>query len=130
MTDDERNEINARLARAMGWKLEDDWGHWQHWRSPDEYKRSVRPSYGEYPAGDFTRDPAASRELVKWIAKQNTKIKRTFVDAVSPKLGDACCFTDAPLDENMILDAMTAPLESIALAADAAIGGEEKNENP
>jgi hypothetical protein len=64
----------------------------------------------------------ASRELVIWLAKQEVIVKRRFVANLHPGLSDACVFNDAPIDEDMILEAMTAPLPVIASAACKALG--------
>lgn len=107
MTDTERAEINKTLARAMGWDfiphaseivnaLEPDRGEW------------FTPSgklYGDAPP-DFTRDAAASRELVEWIAADDERWGRFEIELAM-----------------LIRAIVTAPLETIALAAVQAIGG-------
>lgn len=66
--------------------------------------------------------PAASRELVLWLAKQEVIIKRRFIANLHPGLSDACVFNNAPIDEDMILEAMAAEPSVIARAACKSLG--------
>jgi len=119
MTDTERAEINKTLARAMGWDfiphaseivnaLEPDRGEW------------FTPSgklYGDAPP-DFTRDAAASRELVEWIAADDERWGRFEIELAMLISDEQGYFSKTP-----IRAIVTAPLETIALAAVQAIGG-------
>lgn len=94
-TENERRELNARLARAMGWT-------------------AVEPP-------DFTRDPAASRELVVWLAEQDYATWGQF----SAFLLDAQMTLEVQECgnwEDVTRAALTASPLLIAQAADAAIG--------
>lgn len=72
---------------------------------------------GTWRVFDPFESAADSRSLVMWIATQSTQIKRRFLCHLSPELSDACVFNDAPMNEDMIFAALTAPLPVIAEAA-------------
>lgn len=127
MTDTERAEINKTLARAMGWDfiphaseivnaLEPDRGEW------------FTPSgklYGDAPP-DFTRDPAASRELLEWLRIQCDAVKDIFGNQLLLSLRetqDAAKSGDGIFWGDEILAVLASPLETVALAAVQAIGG-------
>ncbi len=141
-TERERRELNERLARAMGWRT-------KFWESP-EYAcprlsgyRLFRPDgsvESAPPAGasealawsfapDFTRDPAASRELVLWLAAGREKWER-FVSALVPvRLTFTSTFMSvqewAAMVNQVASALMTADPLLIARAAREAIGGKD-----
>jgi hypothetical protein len=122
MTNEERLRIRAELARRMG-ITESQWRHRceVEGHSNDEQVwcydccEAVRKSPKVPP--DYFNSPTASRELVAWLAKQEVVVKRRFIASLHSGLSDACVFANVPIDEDMILEAMTAPPSVIARAA-------------
>lgn len=123
-TESERAELNVRLARAMGipddrWTfqcLKEDHlldGHGPHafcltCVAPVNKSALVPP--------DFTRDLAASRELVAWVAGQPPATQSLFL----AELQAALPFSEGVRRE---LQLMAASSLVTAYAADAATGG-------
>jgi len=128
MTEQQQRAANAELARRMGYTVKIVSGKFGLWRchKPNGESQSVCAHISEsqawFSAPDYFTDPAASRELVTWLAKQEVIIKRRFIANLHPGLSDACVFNDAPIDEDMILEAMTAEPSVIARAACKALG--------
>lgn len=129
-TETERAELNARLARAMG--IPDDrWafqcikedhlldGHGPHafcltCAAPVNKSALVPP--------DFTRDPAASRELVLWLKSQPVGIARHFIAESCHQLWpqDEIFVSSMRIDDLRFFDLLLASPLLIAIAADAA----------
>jgi len=107
-TENERREMNERLARAMGWRETTE---------ADEFGplfKYVGPNGTDYCQGwpDFTRDAEASRELVGWLAVQDRTIQGRFVRRLRDDTTDVdLCYE---------LRILTASPLLIAMAADAA----------
>ena len=131
-TENERRQINERLARAM---------EWDFIPYPSEAVNALEPDRGEWytPKGklygdeppDFTLSTAASRELVVWLTSPLNSEARSREDV--KRWG---CFTDT-LWRELDLDGddypwliteklLTAPPLLIAMAADEAIGGKDE----
>ncbi len=127
-TEQERREINETLARARGWR----WPDCPQGQRLDKWL-SLRQQDGRMlPPGkklqkdlsmppDFTRDPAASRELVGWLANtQEPEVIQAFAarvrTAVSP-------FTPKMISLTEAVWMMAADPLTIARAAREAIGG-------
>jgi len=126
-TESERRELNERLARARGWTLLVD-GYWQSWQDANGAVKNIRPSCGEFPAGDFTRDPAASRELVLWLKSQPVGIARHFIAEICHQLWpqDEIFVSSMRIDDLRFFDLLLASPLLIAIAADAATGGKDE----
>ena len=134
MTEQQKREACAQLAQRMGITIEKRWQHvtdssWGLYdlRLPGgtylgAHCSSIEEAHALLP--DYFTDPAASRELVTWLAKQEVIIKRRFIANLHLGLSDACVFNDAPIDEDMILEAMAAEPSAIARAACKALGVE------
>lgn len=132
MTEQQQREACAQLARRMGITIEKRWQHvtdssWCLYdlRLPGgtylgAHCGSIEEAHALLP--DYFNSPVASRELVIWLAKQEVIVKRRFVANLHPGLSDACVFNDAPIDEDMILEAMVAEPSVIARAACKALG--------
>jgi len=118
MTEQQQAASNAGLAQAMGYQLRLTMDNLPdaHVIAPD----GKRLSLSELP--DYFNDAAASRKLVAWLAAQEVIVKRRFIVSLHPGLSDACVFNDAPIDEDMILEAMVAEPSVIARAACKALG--------
>ena len=138
-TENERRQINERLARAMGWTN-------IRWHSVNVENPTVSAKYfegadfavGTDPLGhnfvvppDFTRSAEASRGLVVWLTSPLNSEARSREDV--KRWG---CFTDT-LWRELDLDGddypwliteklLTAPPLLIAMAADEAIGGKDE----
>lgn len=125
MTEQRRREIRAELARQMGWALEAD-GYWQSWRSLDgSTRRNVRPSYGESPIGDPFTNNADKDALVEWLNKESRPggviknglmVRDEFINHLLQVHG----LSKYEVDD--FFAAMTAPLETVTLAAAKALG--------
>ncbi len=120
-TEQERREMNEKLARAMGWKKCDpyQWGSFC-WFAPKGSERRKQPP-------DYTGDPAASRELVLWLAADRKKRER-FVSALVPvRLTFTSTFMSvqewAAMVNQVASALMTADPLIIARAAAEAVGG-------
>lgn len=69
ITETERQALNARLARAMGWTMIQSASEWLdlfRWQSPDGKTQRQEPP-------DFARSAEASRELVGWLAADDER---------------------------------------------------------
>lgn len=126
-TESERRQLNERLARAMGWTLLVD-GHWQSWQDANGAVKNVRPSYGEYSAGDFTRDLAASQELLLWLKSQPSGITRHFIAEICHQLWpqDEIFVSSMRIDDLRFFDLLLTDPLLIAIAVAQAIGGSDE----
>jgi len=135
-TETERAKLNERLARAMG--IPDD--HWMFQCLKDDH---LLDGHGPHafcltcaaPVNksalvppDFTRDPAASRELVEWVAADQNRATE-FIKLLWRSLEPRPLLppSDAASDWQLglfVMAFMTADLLLKAQAADAAIGGQ------
>ncbi len=128
MTDNEKAAINARLAKAMEIVYCSQWKVLQH--------TIVGPIFAKQSCGhkdctpaqgplDFLADAAASRELVGWLAGQRRD------SGVGAQQWLAFCKALLPTTKylptvwDIVGEVLTAPLETIALAADAALEGKD-----
>ncbi len=113
MTDAERQAVNDRIATAMGWRQD----QYARWRSPAGNR--------DRPPNFFT-GPAAADALLRWLAKRGYWWRvLTLEEGFRARVGkggiaDLLKSGSALHPENW--------MESLALAADAAIG--ESNVEP
>lgn len=111
MIDTERNEVNAKLAKAMGWTRTTDVPNFGYdWRDVTEML--------QYQPPDFTRDATAIRELACWLAADEYLFSEFWAYLIALLSEIKAPYTA----RNLSMATMTASLETIALAAFAAIG--------
>lgn len=112
MKDEQRKEINATIARAMGWtRTADEPNYGYEWRDGTGML--------QYSLPDFTHNAAASRSLVEWLDMQDGKTQASFRDLLWMHLEVERIYSDW----RDALFWLTAPMEAIAQAAFQAIGG-------
>lgn len=137
-TDTERRELNERLARATGYRAAPSKEYTGYWVFLDprgeictDYEGGAFLFSSENHAWgnccpDFTRDPAASRELVVWLAAQDAAgafFFGSFLYHLEKALISAGVHMGGTINRQR--EFMTASPLLIAIAADASIGGKE-----
>lgn len=110
-----RQQVNAALARAMGWRYDPAYVQ-RPWVAPSEI-----PTFHYSQPPNFYEDAAASRELVLWFSKSDRW--PSFLMALNDLLDVSSDFTQW---EDFI-PYFTAPLPTLAEAAFAAIGGDAES---
>lgn len=136
MTEQARAKLNERLARAMGipddrWTfqcLKDD--HLLDGHGPHAFCLTCAAlvSKSALVPPDFTRDLAASRELVMWLKFQPVGIARHFIAEICHQLWpqDEIFVSSMRIDDLRFFDLLLADLLLTAIAADAVIGGSDE----
>ena len=117
LTTEQKQHICAELARRMGWtpptSYDAPWPErFLYWLSPDGQSNQEE-------APDSFTDAAASRALVEWLRKDECR----FYDFAEILIEVEMKLPRQQMDwQEIVIAAMTAPLETIALAAARALG--------
>lgn len=120
MTPEQRRQINETIARAMGLPTL----LCQSCKAlirlgAEAVSHPCASVYFNDATPDFTRDAAASRSLVEWMAADRSRF-----DAFAWKFGT--CLRPGTYWPDRLRDVMTTPLETIAQAVWQAIGGKDE----
>lgn len=119
LADADRLAIRTELAKAMGWRITTLPGWQMAWLSPDEATQ-------DEPPNPFT-DAADNRALIGFIAKQDGRANADFLRTLIRSVGGLPMWmeivsTNPNPKMATFMALLTAPLETIALAAAAALG--------
>lgn len=111
MTEQQQRAANAELARRMGWTVKIEGGKFNAAKKPSWY--SPEGKYSPLGLPDYFNSPAASRELMVWLAKQDKDIQFDFIRIIDESIPDGTPY---------MIGILTTPLPVIARAACKALG--------